>query len=291
MSLQIKTIVSTTVTVRPIPPAPDRMFNISPPISGQSSWNLDRAGPLNIGVSGVYTITPSRDMVVDVKMWGAGGTGSYNDPQRGGGGGYSSGRVVLDNNTTYIVVVGESGKVRTSVTSDPTTIGGGRAGDSLSAGQSLSGGGLSGLFVNTYTHSNSIIVAGGGAGAVTAYYSGAGGGSTGQSGNPSNRYGYGTGGTQSSGGTSTSYPRASGSAMLGGRGKHSGGGGGYFGGAGAGSNCSSGGGSGFIHQTVISGSTIAGNMSTPAMQSDTYRGGSGIGGGYTPATNGRVVIF
>lgn len=290
MSLQIKKITSTSAIIRPIPPAPDRILNISPTISGQSSWNLDSMGPLNIGTAGIYTITPSRDMVVDVKMWGAGGTGSYNDPQRGGGGGYSSGRVVLGN-VSYIIVVGESGKVRTSITSDPTTIGGGRAGNSLADGRSMSGGGLSGLFVNAYTHANSIIVAGGGAGNMSAYYAGAGGGSTGQSGNPANTYGYGTGGTQSSGGTCTKYLQGSGSAMLGGRGRYSGGGGGFFGGAGAGSNASSGGGSGFIHQTVTSGSTIVGNMSTPAMQSDTYRSGSGIGGGDIPATNGRVVIF
>ena len=290
MSLQINKLHITHASVQP---APDRRFNISPAVYGKSEWNLDEIGPLSIGTFGVYTITPLRDMEVGIKMWGGGGTGS--DGGAGGGGGYGNGKLNVTANETYVIVVGEAGKVRTSVTNNPTTIGGGRAGTSLMTGKSYSGGGLSGIFANAYTHGNAILVAGGGAGNASAYYSGAGGGSSGQNGNPSSGNGYGTGGTQVTGGNAYGYGGGTGSMLLGGRGEHGGGAGGYFGGGGGTINHPSGGGSGYIKQSVISGSSVVGDKSIPANSMDTDRGNSGRGGGaYNSniiATDGRVIIF
>lgn len=55
--------------------SPGRKFDISPAVSGKTTWNLAKDGPCTLPV-GVYTITPSSSFSGDIELWGpSGGTG------------------------------------------------------------------------------------------------------------------------------------------------------------------------------------------------------------------------
>lgn len=173
---------------------------------------------------------------------------------------------------TYKIRVGGGGKTASNSVGYAGGFGGGglcgktnRAGDAYKTG---SGGGLTGLFINSVAHSNSRIIAGGGAGAPGG---GAGGGSSGSNGPSYGSASGGKGGTQTAGGArgtigTSPYSGVSnlaGSALAGGRGANGtgtnwsggGGGGGYYGGGGGAANnyrgAPGGGGSGYLSGTSI----------------------------------------
>lgn len=259
-------------------------FTISPAVNGQSDWTL-ADGDLTLDTAQVYTITPSSNMNINAKMWGAGGSTTGN--LSGGAGGYASGTIALTGGTSYKIRVGSE-------------TGGGSGGTG-------SGGGYSGIFVTSETHANSVIIAGGGGGGCSQYsvaqVSAAGGGLSGQTGGYQGTSG-GQGGTQSAGGAGAdeglSRGGTSGSALTGGIGNSAGayggggGGSGYYGGGGGasriggdgGNSGMGGGGSGYIgHSSVSNGVSTAGNQGTPGNSTDSARGTAG-----NPAVAGKVVI-
>ena len=262
-------------------------FTISPAVNGQSNWTL-ASGALTLDTAQVYTITPTSNMNINAKMWGAGGSSNSGNTYSGGAGGYASGTIALTGGTSYKVRVGS-----------PT--GGG-------SGGSGAGGGYSGIFVTSETHANSVIIAGGGGGGANRYsvdqVQAAGGGASGQTGGYVSSPAGGGGGTQTAGGTGssagTSRAGTDGSALTGGVGNSAGsyggggGGSGYYGGGGGasrvggdgGNNGCGGGGSGYIgHSSVSNGVNTAGNTVTPGNSSDSDRGTAG-----NPAVAGKVVI-
>jgi len=285
MSLQINNLHITTATAKPKTP-PGREFTISPSLYGRTRWNLDNLSRMNISGSGQWTITPTTDFTANVKMWGASGT-MYTSGNAGAGG-YSSGTASFKGGVPYILVVGEGGK---------RVVGSGYHGYGnggytfYSSGNAVQGGGMSGIFSESYTQNGAIIIAGGGGSGIHgSYTNGAGGGSSGQNANNGGN----TGGTQSAGGTGT----YTGSALRGSvcpvsTSYNSAGGGGYYGG-GAGSGVSSAsGGSGYIRTSVVTnGVTTTGVGSTPANASDIDRGSSGgRDSSSSPIGNdGRVII-
>ena len=260
-------------------------FTISPAVNSASDWSLSSDGDLVLATAGTYTITPSSDLTIDTKMWGAGGSTGGN--LSGGAGGYSSGTLSLTGGTSYIIRVGSQ-------------TGGGTGG-------SGTGGGYSGIFETIEAHANSVIIAGGGGGGCSQYsvsqVPGAGGGLSGQSGGYQGTSG-GQGGTQSAGGAAAdeglNRGGTAGSALTGGIGNSAGayggggGGSGYYGGGGGasriggdgGNSGMGGGGSGYIgHSIVSNGVTTAGNQATPGNSTDTDRGTAG-----NPAVAGKVII-
>jgi hypothetical protein len=276
------------------------------------------------------TYTPSGKSKFDAYLWGAGGGAGYNYSGGGGGGrtttvtagagGFASGTVTITGSPTYKMIVGQGGFGQDVVNTTTSTSfgGGGRGAVQSHAGAGGIGGGLSGIFLTSFTHGNSVIIAGGGAGTQgseppTGGYSGNGGGTNGQDGGLNtagghNANGQGRGGTQSAGGIAGSgdigTPTA-GSALQGGTGSHmsGGGGGGYYGGGGGGHTGSnggsgSGGGSGYIGHSSVSNGTLEGSTDTtlagtktPPQTSNTYyssgiaRGNNGADGGH-----GKIVI-
>jgi hypothetical protein len=265
------------------------VFSISPAVDGKSTWNLTSDGPLNISTYGTYTITPNNTSVVSVKMWGGGG-GAGIQNGTGGGGGYSTGSVSLTSGVSHILVIGRGGGNGATA-----ALGGGGVGDVYRG----NGGGYSGIFRNSQTHGNAVLMAGGGGGAgggEGSYAAGAGGGSSGQAGNAGLGFQPG-GGTQSAGGAGTGSSGSVGGGALQGANGLSGGGGGYYGGASGGDNGpyapGAGGGSGYINATyVTNGTTTTGSGSTPANSSDAGRGTSGNGrsGSAGYGSDGRIII-
>lgn len=305
MSLQINTFNSTTVTVKPKPVT--RVFSVSPAIYGTTLWDIDQQSQLNVSSSGTWTLTPNIDFTASVKMWGAGGSGRSGSHEYsgkvscGGAGGYTYGTMSFVKDQTYILVVGQGGYLTGSANGTRTTGGGGYGRRAAGVMNGIAGG-LSGIFNGTYSHSNSIMVAGGGAAAghgvfnVDNYFAPAGGGSSGQGNSEINQAGQ--PGTQVAGGASAVYNKAdAGSTLLGGLGSTGGtfrygipgGGGGYYGGGGG--NAGHGGaGSGFVSGSVSGGGTITGTNLTPPNYSDPHRGNAGQGGSGSSGTNGRVII-
>ena len=288
------------------PPAYD--FTISPSYAGASTWNLTLGGPLNIGTSGEYTIVPSKNLTVTVKMWGAGGGpggayGSSYPPSTqigpGGGGGYTTGLISLAGGATYKLYIGQGGR------RSPQGLTRGTGATYLSGGAnqnqawSTEGGGFSGLFNNaSLNQAYAMLIAGGGGSGSDLSYSGglgggAGGGTSGGAGGDGNGQ-CGLGGTSSGGGAPSGFNGAtSGSALTGGvssthsaPGTLGGGGGGYYGGGG-GNGGGGGGGSGY----APGGTTTAGSGATPGNSGDAVRAGAGAGGtGSTNGSDGRVYI-
>lgn len=315
MSLQINTLNTTFAFIEKTP----RTFTVSPNIYGKSVWDID-VQPLNVSSSAVYTLIPNYTFDARIKMWGAGGGNetSFHPKGDGGGGGYSEGIVRFLRGQHYIMVVGQGGYAQPSSTVFVRTIGGGGS-SKVPVGNTV-GGGLSGLFVESYTQSNAVIIAGGGGGGSTygindtPYVGGAGGGTSGQNGQGSS-YAFGYGGTQTYGGAGAAGSNPSdtvadsGSALLGGHGASGhlgspcGGGGGYFGGGASGcgngtafygGDGAAGGGSGYIKAgTVRSGTTLTGTGAIPANSADADRMGAGNGGttaSFSSGSNGRVII-
>lgn len=233
---------------------------------------------------------------IQIYVWGAGGGAGVGmgGPYAGqaGCGGFATGFLQLSAGTSCKIIVGQGGD---AAYNGSVMFGGGGA---STAGDGA-GGGLSGLFETSYTHANSIIIAGGGGGsggngsAGKTYYGGCGGGTNGEGSISQSCGNGGSGGTQSSG-------SQGGSALQGG-GYNSGavrggaGGGGYYGGgcidgvSGCG-HPGGGGGSGYLHPTKLTSgsfSTLTYTRSAGAApQSANQYYVSGIGNGPSSSGNG-----
>jgi len=253
-----------------------------------------------------YTITTNGTIVANFVLNGAGGgggsyaLGSITNPTIGGNGGQTIGTYTLVAGTTYYLLVGAGGAFVRDGGGQPA-VGAGGGGNVGSAGYGGQGGGYTGLFANSISQANAIMMAGGGGGGSwevnpSTPSGGAGGGLSGTSGASGAQAG-GGGGTQSAGGSSyPGGPSQNGAALLGGTASGvdpnggGGGGGGYYGGGGgngengnpAGSG--GGGGSGYLSPSVISGTTTTGAGSA---------GGVGMPGGQNVVTygvNGNATI-
>ncbi len=269
------------------------------------------SGELRIWKDGQFRSIPISNSTLYVQLWGAGGgggtVGGWSFGANGGGGGYAAGEIFgIASGTTLVLQVGEGGLVNGSRES----FGGGgqanRTGGDNRYGSN--GGGYSGLFLNSVSHANALIIAGGGGGggssrAQVGNYGGAGGGSVGQDGFSAydtkiiyrGRGGSGfAGGDQAaSDADNTNFPP---NQLIGGTCRINGyggaGGGGYYGGSAGGYSESNtmgggGGGSGFVNMIYVRNFVNErGEYRSPAGGS--YRGypGGGIGLGGLPAVAG-----
>jgi hypothetical protein len=242
-------------------------LTITDNLGGSTVVNFNRISSYSNFITGrTYTLVANSNLQTKITALGAGGGASIERSVAGGVGGNSSGTFTFLANQQYRLIVGGRG-----VNGGSGGFGGGGSGGE-GRGRGGGGGGYTGLFINSVTQSNAVIIAaGGGGGANDPARGGAGGGLNG--GNSTNAsitqtnsilLRGGTGATQTSGGSGF----RSGTALQGGAGS-GGGGGGYFGG-GSGrpfSGCcedgAGGGGSGFLHPTLLtSASTTAGGGST-----------------------------
>ena len=288
------------------------------------------------GTDDLYT-PPTNVKFFIAYIWGAAGASGYNYSSGGGGsrasytggpGGFTTGTVTVraDTNTqspTYVVSVGQGGQGN-DVTNNYTNgafNGGGRGRVQSHAGAGGSGGGYSGIFLQSKTHGTAVLIAGGGGGSIgggvgeiTDYWGGAGGGLTGQDGGQSSHSSHanvsrGLGGTQTAGGAKGigDYSPTAGSALQGGDGGHmnGGGGGGYYGGGGGNhknnyGSSGSGGGSGYIgHSSVSEASTQRTDMTTnspstidpPGTNITGYASNAGRGISASNGENGQIIII
>ena len=262
-----------------------------------SAATSTRTETYTYNTNGIYTFRPTIAGNLEAIMWGAGAGTSV---QQGGAGGFSRAIFPVVLGTTYYVVVGQAGGVNLN---NRTMIGfPGRGATSTVSGGT--GGGFSGIFANSITQANAVIMAGGGGGASQFGNGGAGGGTIGQSGSIISSNAAANGGGQSSGGTAGIGNVVSGLTGLAFNGASAldspsstgpgGGGGGWFGGGSGAASLASGtyisgsggGGSGFINSSiVITGNTLTGNQSVPPNNSDSLRGLAG-----NPQTDGRVIL-
>ena len=250
-----------------------------------------------------------RPINVEIYAWGAAG-GSANGTgwgywSLGGGGGFAGGNLVLSSLKSYVVAVGDAGGVASGTGFRSATGGGG--GTSWGNGN---GGGLSGIFDTSYTHGNSILIAGGGGGGGSSRGNGSrqndGGGGGGTVGQNGEAYQYSStfsqGGTQSAGGNSQiqGATLASGPLVGGTSDPHSaGGGGGYYGGGTGGytepdTMAGGGGGSGYVHPSLLTNTTLTqANREVAANTgSALYPGsvGNHPGGNNVSGQRGHVII-
>ena len=213
-----------------------------------------------------YNLTANADITTKVFAEGAGGGASRGRSVSGGAGGSSEGTFTFAKDQTYKLNVGQSG-----TNAGPGGFsGGGNGGGGVGLGGG--GGGFTGLFSDSITIGNSVIIAGGGGGGANdPAAGGAGGGTSGGNGGNGPGPRGGGGGTQSSGGSGGS---GGGGALQGGPGA-AGGGGGYYGGAGGNpfpiccADGAGGGGSGYIGG-VTDGTTTTG-AGAAAAQDGTFR--------------------
>jgi hypothetical protein len=219
-------------------------FTVSPGATPLGSgWNPGTA--FNI-TSGDYTLTATNPYTFTAYIWGGGGS---NSPiYSGGAGGFASATFTGSTGDVYVL---------------KSNFGAGGPG-AVSGG---TGGGGYGIFLSSFTHANSRLIAGGGGGSGfdDGGRGGFGGGGGGTSGGNSGGYP----GTTASGGSASSgggggggtYPGGSGTALQGGsatpQGTYSGGGGGggYYGGGAGGlqsawAGSGGGGGSGYVHPSL-----------------------------------------
>ena len=260
------------------------------------------------GVSNTFSIVQAqRQVKVEIYAWGAaGGSGtgnSWGGWSIGGGGGFASGILPSSAAKSYIVAVGDAGSVAPGAGSRSATGGGG--GTDWGNG---SGGGLSGIFDTSYTHGNSILIAGGGGGGGSSRGPGQrnndGGGGGGTEGQTGESYASSAvpGGTQSAGGGSTiSAPTLASGPLVGGTANPhcAGGGGGYYGGGTGGyaepdTMSGGGGGSGYIHPSLLTNTTLtqANREVVANAGSSLYPGsvGNHPGGAGTVGQRGHVII-
>jgi hypothetical protein len=303
----------------------NRVFTISPSVSGKSTWTFEVDGALNLSTSGEWTFTPNTSFTVSAKMWGGGGgTISHinGNMGNGGGGGYASGNITLTGGTTYKIRVGGGGGAGSASSGVGGYNGGGNGANSGTLGGG--GGGASGFYASDATIQNNVILlagGGGGGGYNTQGSQGSGGGGGGSSGAAGSGGAYpaangsgggqvsagGGGATNGNNGWSPTGNGGNGSALTGGTGGPrgssgaggGGGGGGYFGGGGgAGQNSidtgggGGGGGSGYTHPSLVTNGVLtAGSGTTPGNSGDGVRGSSGNGGSNNVAANaGRVYL-
>ena len=177
----------------------------------------------SFAVGRTYTLKTSESLTALISAAGAGGGRSSVRSVAGGSGGSASGTFTFVKDREYKLRVGGAGQNAGS----GGFSGGGNGGGGHGAGGG--GGGFTGLFLDSVTHDNAILIAGGGGGGANdPAQGGSGGGLIG--GNSSNGPGPrgGGGGTQDSAGSGGS---GGGGKLQGGPGA-AGGGGGYWGGAG-----------------------------------------------------------
>ena len=271
-----------------------------------------RIGSLLAAGDGGVIVVPDFAYAVDVKAWGAGGSGggATTNPVTvggaGGAGGFASARFAVTPKSTLYAVTGTGGPLPCS------QCGGG-------------GGGFSGL--RDTTNAYWLIAGGGGGGGNSPSFTGAGGEGGGATAKPGTGCAPGAGATQITAGVggkcNGATAAADGSSLSGGDARNptgsagvpggargggsaggGGGGGGYFGGGGGGSDNTSSGGGGGGSGHVLDGGTAAilatGGLSIPPATTDPdYVAGvatGGVGGNGTinvPATagaSGRVVV-
>jgi len=258
----------------------------------------------------VQTVSlPAGATTVKATVWGAAGGGFSTTQQSastGGAGGYAAGTVDVSGISTLAVVVGRGGSAGGSTNAFG---GGGGVGSANAGDQPGAGGGLSGVFRDSYALANALVVAGGGGGGSGYGQGGNGGGSTGNTGAGGASFTGGVGGSQSGGGAhgSGSYTNSGyatdGSALQGGTMLApnycgAGGGGGYYGGGSGTANnwsgSSGGGGSGYVHATLVSSGTNSGSAQSTALPPQTgsadYATGVGAGVSAGKGGDGRVVL-
>ena len=224
---------------------------------GGDNFTLDwsELSTYNSFVTGrTYTLKSSENLIAALAATGAGGGRSSGRSVSGGAGGSSEGTFTFVKDQAYKLRIGGAGV--NAGAGGFSGGGNGGGGNGIGGG----GGGFTGLFSDSITIGNAVIIAGGGGGGANdPAAGGAGGGLTGGAGGNGPGPRGGGGGTQSSGGSGGS---GGGGALQGGPGA-AGGGGGYYGGAGGNpfpSCCADGaggGGSGYIGG-VTDGTTTSG---------------------------------
>ena len=240
-----------------------KTLTITDDLSGSTTTTVDftKLSTYSNFITGrTYTITANANIGTKIyAVGGGGGTDTYRQSP-GGSGGAAQGTFSFEQGKTYKLIVGGGAIGATDGYGRATGgYGGGGNGSAAIATYATGprevsggGGGYTGLFLNSVSQTNAILIAGGGGGGANdPAFGGSGGGLTGGNGSNAPSRG-GTGGTQSSGGTGGS----SGSALKGGSGTAAGGGGGYFGGGGGYysgglADGAGGGGSGYINSTSI----------------------------------------
>jgi hypothetical protein len=231
-----------------------------------------------------------------VKIWGAGGGGSFGAISVGGGGGYATGTFSIIPGQVFTLLVGSGGAPGTNAGS-ATLNSGGYGGGGNGYGNNAAGGGRSAIQLS----GTDVLTAGGGGGggnSASDRSGGAGGGTSASAGvgdNTSGQAGTQTfGGAAIGGSTGTGFP---GTQFTGGNGNISlgaGGGGGYNGGGGSGQSPGDvgggGGGSSFVSQ-ISGATTIAGFGSTQGNSTDPDCAGAGAGGAVgSGGANGLIVV-
>ena len=165
------------------------ILNITPAVSGKTTWDLAVDGDLVLTTSTDYDITVNGKLTCNVYMWGGGGGDALTDGGGGGGGGYVTGTTSLILGNTYRCLVAGGGKsaIEPGIGGDGGYGGGGGGGgvnavpyaqpgtsygtggaggaDPGGAGPAGGGGGCSALFNSTTKiNANAILVAAGGGG-------------------------------------------------------------------------------------------------------------------------------
>lgn len=271
------------------------VLNITNETTGQTTTldftSVGRYSAFTPGV--VYTLVPQGTFSTTIRAVGARGGTEQRTGQTGGFGGLAQGTFTFVQNQTYKLIVGGAGvhSDNTIAQQNPaaTASGGGTgSGTFVTTGGGAQGGGYTGLFQNSISQSNSILIGGGGGGANRDPGRGASGGGTSGLLNGSNQGAGRTGGsgTATAGGSGGDGGNA-GTALRGGDGVaslySSGGGGGYFGGGGGGPAGVGGGGSGYINTNFVSnGSYVVEGQTFPADFS---------GGGFNSNNDGRFEII
>ena len=311
----ITSSVITSISTDPI------INNISPALSGgQTSWNLDTDGPLNLDAGATYTFKAAGQFALDFEIFGSGG-GSTNyayGSNKGGGGGRTTGRTTLVYDQTYTLIIGGKGREGGATPSGGSQGSGGDGGGTNAYGNA-GGGDLSGLFKGsgdiatfaTQGHGSSshtpIAIAGAGGGSGSGSYGGFGGGTSGgitaQSFTPA---GVGSQTAGGSGGIANTQNGTDGNYLIGGDGgsasgtySGSGGGGGYFGGGGGGHRSGqyiqgAAGGSGYFNTSLVTSGTTTNGATTSAalnyLDGSSQTSGAGATNSSDNGTDGRVKL-
>jgi len=217
-------------TTRTVQSSGDEFPTMEVTSDGGDNFTLDWStlSTYNSFVTGrTYTLKSSENLIAALAATGAGGGRSSQRSVSGGAGGSASGTFTFLKDREYQLRVGGAGVAAGS----GGFSGGGNGGGGSGAGGG--GGGFTGLFDQSITIGNAILIAaGGGGGANDPAAGGAGGGLSGSNASRAGRGGYGA--TQSAGGAAGNSDGSSGtagSALQGGPGA-GGGGGGYYGGGG-----------------------------------------------------------
>ena len=276
-----------------------------------------------------FSTVPNGASTLTVKIWGAGGGGGreYNNVLNlGGAGSYSEALFNVNDFTSsdLVVVVGGGGIHWDDLAAQnsPYRLGGAAGSGGCALGTSASGGGLVGVFLNSISQTNALIISGSGGGASNSNGSvgdtftsrgGAGGTHTiiATDGSDSIQSGSvfgGERGTASAGGNGGAGMDTgiNGGSLFGGTGASSasrpcggGGGAGYFGGGGGGSgggfaDAPGGGGSGYIAPIgVIVNEVVSIDISAPNVLDTDYPGNQvGVGGDMSrDGGNGYIVLI